>query len=69
MGLLYGRAGRLKALFSGFRPAQDMSAQLLALCGRNIRLNRPLVESWAPAAVAGGAVATPVRLRRLDWSE
>ena len=46
-----------------------MSAQLLALCGRNIRLNWPLVESWAPAAVADGAVATPVRLRRLHWSE
>ena len=28
MGLLYGRAGRLTALFGGFRPGQEMKGAL-----------------------------------------
>jgi hypothetical protein len=47
MGLLYGRAGRLTALFGGFRPGQDVA--------RVWEVLNPEKKSWIPFAefVAG----------------
>jgi hypothetical protein len=47
MGLLYGRAGRLTALFGGFRPGQDVA--------RVWEVLNPGKKSWIPFAefVAG----------------